>query len=46
MGDIGQLIDFSICNRNPEGKNYPKRENMYTFDYSYGWFLLAGEYGL
>lgn len=34
MDDINQLIDFSICNRNPEAKNHPKRENIYTSDYS------------
>lgn len=45
MDDISQLIDFSTCNRIPEDKNHPKRDNIYISDYRFGWFLLTEEYG-
>jgi len=32
MDDVNQLIDFSICNRNPEDKKNPKRKIIYPSD--------------
>lgn len=40
MDDISQLIDFSICNRNPEDKNHPKRENHTHLIIVLGGFFL------
>lgn len=39
MDDVSQLIDLSICNRNHEDKNHPKRENTCTSDFRFGWFF-------
>ena len=40
MDDISWLIFLFVTN--PKDQNHPKRENIYTSDYSFGWFLLAG----